>query len=128
MFFIALLAATVTIRDCGTPGNQATITSMGFSPENPNPGDATELWIAYDLKTPITGGTATYKYTYNGIPLPPTVEDLCTQTTCPKNPGSFNETSSSPFPSGVSGKVVTRIQWADQDTRPVWCVEATFKI
>jgi len=121
-----IVGSTITLRNCGTSSDQATITSLGFSPENPAPGDTTYLWVAYDLKTPITGGTATYTTTFNGIPLPATKEDLCTQTACPKAPGSFNETSSSEFPN-VSGKVVSKIAWTNQDAKLVWCVEATFK-
>ena len=126
---LILLAATVSLRDCGNPTtDQAVITGYGFSPSNPSPGDPTDLWVAYDLKSPITGGTATYSFSLNGIPFSPTVDDLCTQTTCPKEIGTYNETSKSSFPSGVSGKIVTKIQWANQDKEPVWCLETTFKI
>jgi len=121
---LKLLIAAVTLRNCGD--GTATITGMGFSPESPAPGDATELWVAYKLNSPIMGGTATYSYTVNGIPFSPTVDDLCTQTECPKAVGDYNETSQSEFPS-FSGKVVTKIQWVDQNNAPVWCAELTFK-
>ncbi len=126
---LIMLAATVTLRDCGNPTtDQSKITGMGFSPENPVGGDPTELWVAYDLKTPLTGGTTTYSVNLNGIPFSPTVDDLCTQTTCPKEIGLYNETSKSTFPDGISGKIVTKIQWKNQDSQPVWCLETTFKI
>lgn len=125
---IGLLAASVTLRDCGTPStDQAVITGYGFSPLSPVAGEPTELWVAYDLKSPITNGTASYSLTLNGIPFTPTVDELCTQTSCPKDIGTYNETSKSTFPSGVSGKIVTRIQWANQNDQPVWCLETTFK-
>jgi hypothetical protein len=82
--------------------------------------------VAYDLKSDLTGGTATYTVSFNGIPLPATKEDLCSQTACPKAPGSFNETSSSEFPN-VSGKITSKISWTDQNSKPVWCIEATFR-
>lgn len=126
---LILLAATVTLRDCGNPEtDQAKITGYGFSPSNPVAGEPTELWVAYDLKSAITGGTATYSISLNGIPLNPTVDDLCTQTACPKDVGFYNETSKSTFPSGISGKVVSKIQWKNQDSQPVWCLESTFRI
>jgi hypothetical protein len=126
---LLLLAATVSLRDCGNPAtDQAAITGFGFSPSNPNPGDPTELWVAYDLKSPLTGGTATYSFTLNGLPFSPTTDDLCTQTECPKDLGTYNETSKSTFPSGVSGKIVSKIQWTNQDKQPVWCLESTFRI
>lgn len=126
---LTLWTAAVTLRDCGNSAtDQAAITGYGFSPSNPSPGDPTELWIAYDLKSNLTGGTATYSFTLNGLPFSPTVDDLCTQTTCPKEIGTYNETSHSTFPSGVSGKIVSKIQWANTDKQPVWCLESTFKI
>jgi len=121
-----ILASTVALRNCGSSSDQATITSFGFSPENPVAGDQTDLWVAYDLKSDLTGGTATYTVNFNGIPLPATKEDLCSQTACPKAPGSFNETSSSEFPN-VSGKITSKIAWTDQNSKPVWCIEATFR-
>lgn len=126
---IALLVATVTLKDCGNPAtDQAVITGFGFSPSNPSPGDPTELWVEYNLKSPIVGGSATYSFSINGIPFTPTVDDLCTQTECPKDAGWYNETSHSTFPSGVSGKIVSKIQWTNQEAQPVWCLESTFKI
>jgi hypothetical protein len=124
-----LMMATVSLRDCGNPTtDQAVITGMGFSPSNPVGGDPTELWVAYNLKSPITGGTATYSLNLNGIPFTPTVNDLCTQTSCPKDAGTYNETSKSEFPSGVSGKIISKIAWTNQDSQPVWCLESTFRI
>jgi hypothetical protein len=125
---LLLLAATVSLRDCGNPAtDQATITGFGFSPSSPNPGDPTELWVAYDLKSTLTSGTSTYSFTLNGIPFPATVDDLCTQTECPKEIGFQNETSKSTFPSGISGKIISKIQWTNQEKQPVWCLETTFR-
>jgi hypothetical protein len=126
---LVLLTATVSLKDCGNPTtDQAKIVGYGFSPSNPVAGDPTQLWVAYDLKSNITGGTATYSVNLNGLPFTPTVDDLCTQTFCPKEIASYNETSDSTFPSGLTGKVVTKIQWKNQDDQPIWCLETTFKI
>jgi hypothetical protein len=125
----ALLTASVSLRDCGNPVNdQAVITGFGFSPSIPTAGAPTELWVAYDLKSELTGGTATYTYKINGLPFSPTVEDLCSQTSCPKSAGPQNETSHSTFPSGITGKIVTQIQWKNTTNQPVWCLETTFNI
>lgn len=126
---LILAGATVSLKDCGNPAtDQATITSMGFTPDNPVAGDNTTLWIAYNLKTPITGGTAKYSISLNGIPFTPTTDDLCSQTLCPKEIGLYNETSNSDFPSGITGKIVSKIEWKNQNDQPVWCLESTFKI
>lgn len=123
----AILSGAVTLKNCGSVGDVAQITSMGFFPTNPVSGDKTELWIAYNLNEDLLKGTATYSTTFNGIPFAPTIEDLCTQTSCPKSAGFYNETSLSDFPK-VSGKIVSRIQWKNQDDEPVWCAEVTFKV
>ena len=126
---VLLMGASVSLRDCGNPAtDQAQIMSMGFSPSSPVAGDNTTLWVSYDLKSALTSGTATYSVSLNGIPFTPTVDDLCTQTSCPKDIGFYNETSSSDFPSGITGKIVSKIQWKNQDNLPVWCVETTFRI
>jgi hypothetical protein len=108
--------------------DQAVITGMGFSQISPAAGDPTELWVAYDLKSELTGGKATYSVKLNGLPFAPTVDDLCTQTSCPKLAGPQNETSHSTFPSGISGKIVSQIKWTNTTGGQVWCLETTFNI
>jgi hypothetical protein len=128
----ALILATFglsSIRDCGNGQGRAPLLGFDSQPTNPVAGDNVSLWVAYDLPAPaITGGTATYAFTLNGIPFAPTVDDLCTQTTCPKETGFNNETSSSLFPSGISGKVKSSITWKDQNDDLVWCVETTWRV
>ncbi len=118
-----------TIRDCSNGQGRAALLGMDTQPASPVAGDNVTLWVAYDLPDPpITGGTATYRFNFNGIPFAPTVDDLCTQTTCPKETGFNNESSWSIFPSGVSGKIVSAIEWKDQNNDVVWCVETTWRV
>lgn len=116
------------IQSCGT--GRATVLGFDSLPAVPVAGDNVTLWVAYTIPgAPVTDGTATYTITLNGIPLPATVDPLCTQTTCPKETDvAYNETSWSIFPSGLSGKIVSRIAWADQDAAPLWCVETTWRV
>lgn len=124
-----LFAGLSSIRDCSNGQGRAALIGFDSYPANPVAGDNVTLWVAYDLPTPaITGGTATYAFTLNGIPFPPTVDDLCTQTACPKETGFNNESSWSIFPSGVSGKIVSSITWKDQNDDLVWCVETTWRV
>jgi hypothetical protein len=122
------LVAVSAIKSCGT--GRATLLGFDSQPANPVGGDNVSLWVAYRFPSPaVTGGTATYSFSLNGIPFTPTVDPLCTQTTCPKEPDiEYNETSWSIFPTGVSGKIVSRILWADQDDAPLWCVETTWRV
>ena len=126
--FKLLLLGLAAMRDCGNGLGRAPLIGFGSSPESPKPGDNVTTWIAYELSAPaITGGTATYSVSLNGLPFPPTVEDLCTQTSCPKEPGLYNETSSAIFPQ-ISGKIVSQIAWRDPDDTLIWCVENTWRI
>lgn len=124
-----LFAGLSSIRDCSNGQGRATLLGFDSQPVSPIAGDNVTLWVAYDLPAPaITGGTATYAFTLNGIPFPATKEDLCTQTACPKETGFNNESSWSIFPSGVSGKIVSSITWKDQNDDLVWCVETTWRV
>ena len=129
MLALLLLLAAPAMRDCGDGLGRAVLLDFASTPASPRPGDNVTTWIAYDLPAPaITAGTATYSFSLNGIPFPPTVEDLCTQTKCPKEPGIYNETSSLIFPSGVKGKIVSQIAWRDPDDTLIWCVENTWRV
>jgi hypothetical protein len=123
-----LLLGLGAIRLCGT--GRATVLGFDSQPTNPVAGDNVTLWVAYTIPgAAVTDGTATYSVTLNGIPFPATVDPLCEQTSCPKDSGvTYNETTSSLFPSGLSGKVTSRIEWADQDAAPLWCVETTWRV
>lgn len=127
----ALLGAIfgmTSIRDCSNGQGRASLLAFDSQPPTPIAGDNVTLWVAYDLPAPqITGGTATYAFSLNGIPFTPSVEDLCTQTACPKETGFNNETSWSIFPSGISGKIVSSITWKDQFDDLVWCIETTWR-
>ncbi len=125
----ALLLGVSSMRDCGNGLGRAPLLGFDSVPASPAPGDNVTTWIHYELGEPaITAGTATYSFSLNGIPFPPTVEDLCTQTDCPKDPGIYNETSSAIFPPGVSGKIVSQIAWRDPDDTLIWCVENTWRV
>jgi hypothetical protein len=128
-FLVLLSAALTSIRDCGNGQGRAALLAFDSQPTSPKPGDTVTLWVAYDLPAPeITGGTATYSFTYNGIPFPPTVNPLCDDTACPKLTGFNNESSYSEFPSGLSGKITSSVKWVDQNDELVWCVETTWKV
>jgi len=118
-----------SVRDCGNGKGRAALIAFDSQPAKPVAGDNTTLWVDYQFPAPaITGGTATYAFSLNGIPFNPTVDDLCTQTSCPKEPGTYNESSWSIFPSGISGKIKSTITWKDQNDSLVWCVETTWQV
>lgn len=117
-----------TLRDCSNDMGLFTMISQGFSPEPPIPGQDATLWFYYQVPDGlnVTAGTAKYSITFNGIPFTPTAEDLCTQVKCPLVPGIYNLSSTSQFPS-VSGKIVSKIQWYNEDGALLLCSELTEK-
>jgi hypothetical protein len=128
MLLLSMLFGLTSITSCGT--GRATLLGFDSQPTNPVAGENVSLWVAYTIPgAPVTDGTATYKVTLNGIPLPETNDPLCTQTACPKESNvDYNETSSSIFPSGVTGKIVSRVQWTDQDDALLWCIETSWRV
>jgi hypothetical protein len=107
---------------------------INISPDSPTGGQEVTTTFDYDLESEITGGTATYKFTFSGIPFSPTVDDLCADQAggccpdpCPLAVGHHTDKSISTFPSGVSGKIVSTILWTDQNKNQILCVEWTVR-
>jgi hypothetical protein len=83
-------------------------------PDSPKAGQEVSTIFNYDLSKEVTGGTASYGFSFNGIPFSPTVDDLCADQAggccpdpCPLAVGAHINESKSNFPSGVSGKIIT---------------------
>ena len=129
-FLPTLLA---TYRNCGSSSDLAKNLVISIVPDAAKAGQDVTTTFDYDLNTVITGGTATYGFSFNGIPFSPTVNDLCVEQAggccpdpCPLGIGHHSDKSITTFPS-VSGKIITTIKWADQNGTPILCVEWTVK-
>ena len=129
-FLPTLLA---TYRNCGSSSDLAKNLVISIVPDAAKAGQDVTTTFDYDLDTVITGGTATYGFSFNGIPFSPTVNDLCEEQAggccpepCPLGIGHHSDKSITTFPS-VSGKIITTIKWADQNGSPILCVEWTVK-
>ena len=129
-FLPTLLA---TYRICGSSSDLAKNLVISIVPDAAKAGQDVTTTFDYDLDTVITGGTATYGFSFNGIPFSPTVNDLCVEQAggccpdpCPLGIGHHSDKSITTFPS-VSGKIITTIKWADQNGSPILCVEWTVK-
>lgn len=128
MILLPILFLLSSIKDCSQANSRAMITSMSVYPEIPVAGQNVTVTVNYDLTGQLTGGTATYDATLNYFPVYHETYELCTQTSCPKQSGPNTEISTTPFPSGISGKLVDTISWTDEAGNPVWCVETTWKV
>jgi hypothetical protein len=75
----------------------------------------------------VKDGQAKYAITYNFIPLSPTIEPLCQNIPCPLSSGTYQNKTSSTWPSGVSGSVNTKITWADETGAQLLCINLAAK-
>lgn len=128
---LAMIAgSTAQVVDCGTAATVFTINSQDFQPNPPVLGENATLWIDYTVPDGISvgSGTAKYSITLNGIPFPATKDDLCTQIECPQVPGTYNLTSASIWDGGLSGKIITTIQWYDSGGTELLCSKSTIRV
>jgi hypothetical protein len=129
--FLALIAGSkAQVVDCGSDTTVFTINSQDFQPNPPVLGENATLWIDYTIPDGISvdSGTAKYSITLNGIPFPATKDDLCTQIVCPQVSGTYNLTSASIWEGGVSGKIVSTIQWYDSAGSELLCSKTTMRV
>ena len=128
LFCLSLVSATVT--DCGQGKSIFQIKDQSFSPEPPIAGQLYDYWFTYTVPEGVTvdAGTTKYSLTLNGIPFAPSSDDLCTQTACPKVAGFYNESSTDTWPSGVSGKIVTKLEWFDSTGAQLLCSQTSERV
>jgi hypothetical protein len=121
-----------SITDCGAGKSLFQVNSLYLYPDPPIPGENSTISFLYTVPdgTPtITDGTAQYAYNLNGIPFPATIDPLCDDSqNCPIVPGQYNLTTTSIFPTGVSGKITTTINWYDIAKALLLCVQTVVRI
>lgn len=131
--FITILVATAsqnTVKDCSSGTSVFKFTSGSLLPDPVVPGQNSSLTINADIPdgVNVTDGTATYGITLNGIPFPGETDPLCTQVSCPLLPGTYTNTTTSVFPTGVSGKIVTTLKWYDTNNNLLLCTAVTTRV
>jgi hypothetical protein len=132
---IALAASTHfvnaanTVRDCSAGKSVFKWVSASVTPDPIIPGKDSTISLACEIPAgvTVTGGTAEYGFTFNGIPFSPTIDDLCADVACPLTPGPYSNSTTSQFPS-ISGKVVSTIKWKDEAGTLLYCLETTVKV
>lgn len=129
--FVSMFAtSSSTVADCGAGKSLFQIVDQSFSPEPPVANQPYDYWFYYQVPEGVTvdAGTTKYSLSLNGIPFAPTVDDLCAQTSCPKTAGFHNESSTDTWPSGVSGKIVTKLEWFDATGNLLLCSQTTERV
>ena len=128
--FLGLALTNAAITNCATLAKPSlfTINTLSQDPADTiTPGQNMTLNLIYTSPSTISAGTATTSMTYNFLPLSPTVADLCTSIVCPLAPGQHDGSSTYPFPTGISGTLVTQIVWADENGVQLLCIKSTVK-
>jgi hypothetical protein len=126
----AYAASLSSVSDCSKGASQVKINSMTFQPDPPVKGQNSTLTLDLTNPSDILSGTATYSFTYNFIPLTPTVEDLCSQVPggCPILKGPLDLVSSYPIDPSLRGTIVAKIEWKDTASVQLLCVSITMKV
>jgi hypothetical protein len=128
----AILNATVSnsVTDCSQGTSVFKFTGGSLLPDPVVPGEDSSITLMAEIPagSNVNAGTAKYSFSFNGIPFSPTIEDLCSDVACPLLPGPYKNTTTSIFPSGVRGKVVTRIEWFDISNNRLLCADVTAKV
>jgi hypothetical protein len=122
------VATATTVRDCSSGTSVFKFLTASLTPDPVVKGQDATLSLSCQIPdgVTVTGGTAQYGFTFNGIPFSPTTEDLCSQVACPLVPGLYSNSTTTPFPD-VSGKIITTIKWFDETKRLLYCLETTVK-
>jgi hypothetical protein len=128
---IAILNATAnSVTDCSKGTSVFKFTGGSLLPDPVVPGQDSSITLNLEIPagTNVDAGTAKYSFSFNGIPFAPTTEDLCSDVACPLLPGPYTNTTTSVFPSGVSGKVTTKIEWFDVANNRLLCADVTARV
>jgi hypothetical protein len=129
--FLGLSLTNAAIANCATVAKPSlfTIDTLSQDPADTiTAGQNMTLNLIYTSPSTVSAGTATTSITYNFLPLSPTVADLCTSIICPLAPGQHDGSSTYPFPTGISGTLVTQIVWADENGMQLLCIKSTVKV
>jgi hypothetical protein len=124
------VASGQTVKDCAPGKSLFVFNSAIVTPAKPIGG--VNFTVDLDFSVPegitINSGTAVYTTTYNFIPLSPTTEDLCSNTVCPIMSGPHSQSSTSLFPTGLSGSITIKTQWFDDVKTNLLCYTLALKV
>ena len=119
-------ADSITASDCGVAPVFG-ITSLSILPAIPVVGQNATLFSDYQVPAEVSGGTAKYACSYNGIPVMSESYDLCTQTTCPIGVGTHSDKSIVAVPD-IKGSLICTIKWADLAGKELMCIKTKIQI
>jgi hypothetical protein len=120
-----LTFASAAIKDCGSDTALFKITELTQDPPSSvATGQNLSLTLKYTVPEKVIGGRSITSITYNYLPFKPTEEDLCINTECPITPGEHDGSTWYEWPSGLSGVVVSKVEWHDLSNNLLLCIES----
>ena len=126
--FLAIPFVSANVRDCGKETTLFKITELSQSPiDKIKAGENLTLTLKYEVPYEITAGTVETSVSLNFIPVGSSTEDLCTTVACPLESGIHDGSTWASFPSGVSGTLVSKVNWYDEHHNNLLCIESTIK-
>lgn len=122
--FMATVGASIV--DCSDGASVFRPTTLSLTPEPPVPGQPVLMTVLFDNPgDEVTDGTVTTSITINGLPFAPSTEALCTNTQCPIPNGPVDRSATSTWPTGISGKIESRIAWTGVNGEQLLCLKIT---
>ena len=117
-------------QSCSTATDLAKNFVVTIDNDAPAQGEKVSTTFDFDLDAPITGGTAYYSATLNGLGPFTSQAILCDETAktndpCPLGVGHHHQVSTAE--NTVTGKVVTTITWYDNNDAQILCAILTTK-
>jgi hypothetical protein len=141
LFFLS--TTTALIKDCDT-NSQFKLTELALYPDPPVKGQNVYMTVIFNNPGPeITVGDVVTSVTLNGIPFSPSHKALCGTTInsitnpprggsegteCPLIVGINNRSTMSVWPSTVSGKINSKIQWFDPNGKSLLCIQSSVAV
>jgi hypothetical protein len=127
---LVVVPAVGAAQVCSDNGALAKNFVVSIDNDAPAQGEKVSTTFDFDLDAPITGGTAYYSATLNGLGPFTSQAPLCDETAktddpCPLAVGHHHEVSSAE--STVTGKVVTTITWKDPAGTLILCAQISTK-
>ena len=120
---LGLFAGVVgKVIDCSSSNALYEIESLSFSPDPPLRNAEATITMIYNAYDEVSVGKVDYSVTLNGLPVYSEKDELCTQTSCPINVGTHNETSVFTWPD-VSGKVSAKTVWYNEKDEELLCFQ-----
>lgn len=129
-FQLALYQEELTgVAICSSDGALAKNFAASVSTDTPTRDEVVTTIFDFDLDTSIDSGIAYYDVTLNGFPYSAQAP-LCEETQksgdpCPLLPGHHQQISNST--NSVTGKLVTKITWRNNDNLEILCAQITTK-